>query len=393
MNLFELRQRTSPPSYDAAVDTRTPFPDCRRPEDEENNPIPGWPKFSNLITTNPGLEAFPSYRDLNIKSLLYYQAELDTLREKLYKRELYDYNALQSLPESERGAHPHPAEDVDHLLAMEDDGNDLNAEPAQRDLIVEIRKVLKAYNEALIQYSQITSFPKADPFNVESLRTSIINLRLKNSKIWGHGTKTWGVTKATVPGKIKIGRRTLQFLLSLVWSKKPQENDLDLIVPRTGHTIDGFTHWLGNEWVPFWVDVCRWYKERKSRPSDPEHPRENHQQGNTLSQGPPSSYKKVKTLNTFSQHRMLQVTSSLATVVACALPIAAITVLSKLHTNAKILGIIALFTVVFSGGLMFLSGGTSRVEIFTATSAFAAVMVVFVQNQNSNSNSQGVGSQ
>jgi len=80
-------------------------------------------------------------------------------------------------------------------------------------------------------------------------------------------------------------------------------------------------------------------------------------------------------------------TSSVATLVACVLPIAAITVLSKLQSNSKTLGIMALFTVVFAGGLMYLAGGASRVEIFTATAAFSAVMVVFVQNHNQNSSS------
>ncbi|EHK96120.1 hypothetical protein M7I_8186 [Glarea lozoyensis 74030] len=47
----------------------------------------------------------------------------------------------------------------------------------------------------------------------------------------------------------------------------------------------------------------------------------------------------------------------------------AISVLSTLHSNAKTLGIIALFTVAFAGGLMYLVGGSSRVEIFTATAA------------------------
>jgi len=70
-----------------------------------------------------------------------------------------------------------------------------------------------------------------------------------------------------------------------------------------------------------------------------------------------------------------------ATIIACLLPTVAITVLSKIHETGQRLGAIAGFTALFAAGLMCLTkAGTSRVEIFTATAAFSAVMVVFVQN-------------
>jgi len=80
---------------------------------------------------------------------------------------------------------------------------------------------------------------------------------------------------------------------------------------------------------------------------------------------------------------MIRFTNHVATVIACLFPIIGIVVLSKIHTQAKILGFIALFTAVFAIGLMILTDSkTSRTDIFTATAAFAAVLVVFVQNQS-----------
>jgi hypothetical protein len=71
-----------------------------------------------------------------------------------------------------------------------------------------------------------------------------------------------------------------------------------------------------------------------------------------------------------SEYHMMKLFNwSAKTIVACVLPIDAIMVLSNLHSNAETLGAIALFTVVFAGGLLYLAEGASRVEIFTATAA------------------------
>jgi Family of unknown function (DUF6594) len=54
-------------------------------------PVPGYPRLTKLIVDYPGFEAFQSFRDLNIKSLLYYQAELAELRLRLHELEYRDY--------------------------------------------------------------------------------------------------------------------------------------------------------------------------------------------------------------------------------------------------------------------------------------------------------------
>ncbi|TVY85405.1 hypothetical protein LSUE1_G000036 [Lachnellula suecica] len=339
-----------------------------------SNPLPGWPQVTKTIVDNPGLEAFPLYRNLNIKSLLYYQAELDRLQSELHDQEWTDRSNrdLEDLN--------FPA-DVSSLF----DKNLRGDERAQMNLIEEMRKVLNKYNKALIQYSQITAFQKADPVSVETLREWVCARDGGKLCIQGAGSNSWGLLKQQPEPALKqlsLKWRFILMLWHLFWPRKLDDNKLDLVVPRQTSKDDSLTGWVANEWAPFMMEVrktpfyksvgkllrdCKTILHIRRRP-ETHHPCDC-QEGSS-------------SFNTFSGYRMVQFTSTVATLVACALPIAAIAVLSKIHSQAETLGIIALFTVSFAGGLMFLAAGASRVEIFTATAAFSAVMVVFVQNQN-----------
>jgi len=193
--------------------------------------------------------------------------------------------------------------------------------------------------------------------------------------------------------------------------------------------VDGLTRWVAEQGAPFWQKLCEtvqetkfwsfWQsfwdrtrgdkqqrerhclpigrKEYKEKPANsfvsrlkratgilPRAKSEDRQDTNENDKGDAEI---ESTMVTYTMSRMLQFTSLVATLIACLLPIVAITVLSKMHTQPKILGFMALFTALFAMGLMWLTNpGTSRTEIFTATAAFSAVLVVFVQNQNGNTN-------
>lgn len=67
-------------------------------EDDEHDasydlkqPCHGWPELVNLMVQNPHFESYQAFRDLNIKSLLYYQAELVQLRRDLHGIEWRDH--------------------------------------------------------------------------------------------------------------------------------------------------------------------------------------------------------------------------------------------------------------------------------------------------------------
>jgi hypothetical protein len=71
------------------------YPACTHyDEDDERDashdlkqPCHGWPELVKVMVESPGFEAFQAFRDLNIKSLLYYQAELVKLRRQLHALE------------------------------------------------------------------------------------------------------------------------------------------------------------------------------------------------------------------------------------------------------------------------------------------------------------------
>lgn len=212
---------------------------------------------------------------------------------------------------------------------------------------------------------------------MESLRVWLRDFR--DYPVDGPGSASWGVLTKNRDDPKPLFKHFLLLLRGLVWTPKPKKDkpQLDLIVPRQGHKVDGLTLWVANEWVPFWENVKQKIKSlRKEKAKDEEggrHPDSKNK--GQIKRSPPSKSPEeeplsLDTLETYSEDRMLRFTSSVATVIACLLPTVAIAVLAKLHSEGELIGLIAVFTAVFAIGLMFLTdAGTSRVEIFTATAA------------------------
>ncbi|KAH8667616.1 hypothetical protein BGZ60DRAFT_377394 [Tricladium varicosporioides] len=85
----------------------------------------------------------------------------------------------------------------------------------------------------------------------------------------------------------------------------------------------------------------------------------------------------------YSDSAIHRIFSVLGTLLACLLPISSIIVLYFVSSMKARLGFITAFTAVFAMCLASMTGA-KRVEIFTATSAFAAVQVVFVSGTGGN---------
>lgn len=109
---------SSPPSTPAPRMPNQPIGDLS--DDDVTKPVPGWPEFARKVADQPAFAAFPSFRDLNVKSLLYYQAQLIRLREELHELEFQDYFY---------GDDPQCrfVEDLDNMLSLEP------ADPEQKD--------------------------------------------------------------------------------------------------------------------------------------------------------------------------------------------------------------------------------------------------------------------
>jgi hypothetical protein len=47
----------------------------------------GWPRLAEIMADVPEFAAFPRYRDLNLRNLLYYKAQIDSLKIKILRQE------------------------------------------------------------------------------------------------------------------------------------------------------------------------------------------------------------------------------------------------------------------------------------------------------------------
>jgi hypothetical protein len=110
--------------------------DAENVEDDLDVPVPGWPNVAMLMAKTPDFASFSRFRDLNIKSLLYYQAELTKLRKKLHEQEWEDYRRGDNKARNY-------AERADYLI----NSKKKNCHE-QWKLIKEIRVILKEYSES-----------------------------------------------------------------------------------------------------------------------------------------------------------------------------------------------------------------------------------------------------
>lgn len=111
-----------------------------------DKPVPGWPQLAWVMSKVPEFEAFQAFSDLNVKSLLYYQAELVHLREKLHKAEWRDFRSTDGDEADFSG-------DLRFLLLSRDDA-DKNSErpPEQWLLITQMRRILKEYSTFVVGF-------------------------------------------------------------------------------------------------------------------------------------------------------------------------------------------------------------------------------------------------
>jgi hypothetical protein len=128
-----------------------------------DNPVQGWPRLALYMSKNPHTAAFSQFADLNVKNLLYYQAELTRLRLDLNEMEHEDFYAGgKKGKDNEHARHfahhggdetdetaednvlaPHFARRADYLMKLSPNSN-------QFKLVMEIRGVLKEYSELLV---------------------------------------------------------------------------------------------------------------------------------------------------------------------------------------------------------------------------------------------------
>jgi hypothetical protein len=240
----------------------------------------------------------------------------------------------------------------------------------------------------MLLYTRINDLPEPQAFGVNNLLNL---LKEKPYPIGGPGVDSWGKFKAMPEEPMPIWPRFRRLVRTIFWEKDRDKLDLGLVVPRKNIEVDGLTRWVYTEGVPFWDIVCfewnKFWQPTQGLPSpSPDSPQRRRSSASgatfvqwlrqTVSNGSQEPKKseiaedgQLKIVK-YRVKRLVAFTAFITTVVASLLPIVAIVVLSKLHKQPMILGFIALFTGLFTMGLMVLTpSGTSRTEIFTASAA------------------------
>lgn len=353
-----------------------PSPLERILENHQGDGVEGWPLLAKLMKETPDFEAFERFEELNIKNLLYYQIELARIKNRLEKRERTDRNCVSTDRRSEFHTMAHKL---------------VNSDTDQWSDVLNLRKCLSGYNNALLQFSQVSALPEPSRRNMNALVRWLVSPEAGNFKVTGLGSDVWGNQYARAAAGAKepgITRQFFSLLLSIVKPRPETPTQPNLIAPRGRRSVDGLTRWIAEEAIPFWEALKDAVKKRrdKNKSGSAEGGEE---------KGPssviPDNFPTMVTLDdkkdlklgyikSYSGHSILKLTTKLTTLFACMLPMVAIGVLSVVDNLSYRLGLIAAFTAIFCVGLMTVAEVT-RVQVFTATSAFLAVLVVFVQNQ------------
>ncbi|KAH8593912.1 hypothetical protein B0O99DRAFT_574662 [Bisporella sp. PMI_857] len=284
-------------------------------DEQSLSPIEGYPKLGCHMGTYPECAIYRRFGSLNSQNLLYYQAELTHLERKLRRLEAADLASAE-------GNRSKYSKDWYWLDNSVFEGNS-----EQLETVHVIRSKLKEYNDAVIQQSIISRLADPNESTLRSLQDWLERPKMGNLALLGRDRDTWGA------------------------SDEPLRNNMDLFAIGSGRENNVFSTWFSRKFIR-WFHHALWHRTKKA---------------DDIESGI-FSYKDT-TLQRYTLH--------ITTIIACSLPILAIVVLYYVDSMDARLGLVALFTVVFAACLSIFTH-TTRVEIFIATSTFAAVQVVFV---------------
>ncbi|KAM7215389.1 putative isoleucyl-tRNA synthetase [Rhypophila decipiens] len=351
----------SPTSTAFSIGNRSPPP----------SRIEGWPLLAELMAQNPAFEGFARFRSLNVKNLLYYQVELTKLEDDLRDREIEDMDPGNDDFQGEQKwseIHENPEIMISNKKLPHQ----------QWAKVQEIRKLLREYNEALLQYAQVSALGEPSTHNMRELVTWVHDKNLGNLKVNGYAAEKWGPYK---PRERKVTvRRFLELFLKFIKPTPKSPLVSDLIAPRAGKPPDRLGRWISEEALPFRWDFGEYWSKKHKTGTDEErndNMQENEKQTEEDNAKPIDERITKKHIQTCQEITILSITAAVCTLVACMLPIAAIFLLAIVNELWHRLYMIASFSLLFASLLMLLTEAT-RVQVFTATSAFLAVLVVFI---------------
>lgn len=273
------------------------------------------------------------YQSLAVRDLLYLQAELSELE--------FRHNSIVKKDALEEDERQYYDRDWIHLKTSLERG--FGGE--QWELALAIRQKLREYYAAVSQYSQIASLRQPKPSERSVLHEWITSTRGGACGFLGRDLGGFQPQQPSVYEAI-------------------HEKDLAILSDRRGEE-DLFTEFIEGPVMRLYHRFRQHSKAPVSR--DLENPAVAENRSNW---------------HHYDDSKIERVTKVLGTIFSSLAPLVSIIVLSFIN-NLKIrLGLVCVFTFLFSGCLA-IATQARRVEVFAATAAFASVQVVFIGSSNS----------
>lgn len=183
----------------------------------------GYGRMAELMSDHDEFAIFRRFRHLNMKNLLYLQAEIAHLEEEL--GELADRDALD--PEL-----PFHGRDWWSLAHGADDDDEVSQQ--QWAKVLQLRAKLATYNDAILQQARMARLDGPSRSELGFLRTWMERPRMGNFPLLGLDRKTWDA-----------------------------EHEGDLVALRARTRSDAFSNWVAETLVPLFhrflgerVKVC-----------------------------------------------------------------------------------------------------------------------------------------
>ncbi|KAH6652864.1 hypothetical protein BKA67DRAFT_567757 [Truncatella angustata] len=275
--------------------------------------------LASLMSDYSDVAVFRRFRKLNLQSLLHMQAELLHIEQELQEIANEDNESGDPVRRSYQT----------NWKAMEDSAHS-GGDSLQRTKWLEAREKLEKYNAFLLTQAQLNALSSPEEHNIEVLREWLKRPAYGNGFLQGFEKRTWETER-----------------VDMVALQKEAE-DYDPFTRWLFRVIPGYFH---NRWAHRW-------------------------------KSPVQGREGMEDLFEYKNSTLVRFTTSVTTFLSAVFPVLSIFVLYDVENMPIRLGLIVLFTSLFALALLFVSNAR-RVEIFMATSAFAAVQVVFVGSTNS----------
>ncbi|KAI1413409.1 hypothetical protein F5Y13DRAFT_189317 [Hypoxylon sp. FL1857] len=292
----------------------------------------GYERLAGYMSRHPELGIFRRFGALGHQNLLYLQAEIARVEVRLRVVQERDRNS----DDEERKRYGQA------WAALSESGESEGSSETDReqyDLIMLLRELMNQYQTALYNHKQMLSLRSPHPKQLGYLREWMQRPTLGRIQLFSCDRTTWQPFK-------DIEQDLLTF-----------ENSM----------MDEFTSLVTYTAVDVYHKVLGRYIHRKRS-----------KKGDSIL---PLTYSDHRHTVTYSHQAIVRFTRSLTVFLACMLPIGAIIFLYTVEDMTKRLTVIACLTGVFSVSMNVFTMATLS-EIFAATAAFAAVLVVFLGAAN-----------